>query len=65
MYRRLGGATLSQLAFPEESNPIFPWEKSQWNNTVVKSKSKKKVKSVSMRAVHKKARQPLTILWKG
>ena len=37
-------------------------EESHWDNTVVKSKSKKKVKSVSMRAVHKKARQPLTIL---
>ena len=27
--RRLGSATLSQLAFPEESNPNFPWEKSE------------------------------------
>ena len=25
-----------QLAFPRESNPNFPWEKSQWDNTVVK-----------------------------
>ena len=28
---------LSQLAFPGESNVIFPWEKSHWDNTVVKS----------------------------
>ena len=28
---------LSQLAFPEEGNPNFPWEKSLWDNTVVKS----------------------------
>ena len=30
-----------QLAFPRESNPNFPWEKSHWDNTVVKSKKKK------------------------
>ena len=34
-HRRLGSATLSQLALPGESDPIFPWEKSHWNNTVV------------------------------
>ena len=28
MHCRLGSATLSQLAFPGESNPNFPWEKS-------------------------------------
>ena len=28
---------LSQLAFPGEGSPIFPWEKSHWDNTVVKS----------------------------
>ena len=27
-HSRLGSATLSLLAFPEESNPNFPWEKS-------------------------------------
>ena len=32
----LGSATLSQLAFPEEGSPNFPWEKSHWDNTVVK-----------------------------
>ena len=26
MHRRLGSATLSQLAFPGEGNPNFPWE---------------------------------------
>ena len=30
MHRKLGSATLSQLAFPGESNPIFQWEKSHW-----------------------------------
>ena len=40
MQRMLGSATLSQLAFPEESNPIFPWEKSYWDNTVVKRLNK-------------------------
>ena len=34
MHRRLGSATLSQLASPGESNPDFPWEKSEWDNTV-------------------------------
>ena len=37
MHRRLGSATLSQLAFPGEGNPNFLWEKSHWDNTVVKS----------------------------
>ena len=30
--------TLSQLAFPGEGDPNFPWEKSQWDNAVVRSK---------------------------
>ena len=38
MHRRLRRATLSQLAFPGEGNPNFPWEKSLWDNTVVKTK---------------------------
>ena len=38
MHPRLGSATLSQLAFPGEGNPNFPWEKSLGDNTVVKSK---------------------------
>ena len=38
MHRRLGSAALSQLAFPEEGNPNFAWEKSHWDNTVVKKK---------------------------
>ena len=46
MYRRLGSAILSQLAFPVEGNLHFPWEKSHWDNTVVKSKVKKKDKKV-------------------
>ena len=47
MHRRLGSVTLSQLAFPGESNLNFPWEKSHWQNTFVKSfqKFKKEVKS--------------------
>ena len=28
MHRRMGSATLSQLAFPMEGNPNFPWDKS-------------------------------------
>ena len=42
MHRRLGGATLLQVDFPGESNPNFPWEMSQWDNTVVKKEKKKK-----------------------
>ena len=38
MHRRLGSATLPQLAFPRKGNPSFPWEKPHWDNTVVKSK---------------------------
>ena len=30
-----------QLAFPEEINPNFSWEKSQWSNTVVKKQKHK------------------------
>ena len=40
MYRRLGSATLSQLAFCGESNPNFPWDKFHWDNTVVERKKK-------------------------
>ena len=36
MHRRLDSASLSQLAFPGECNPNFPWEKTQWDNAVVK-----------------------------
>ena len=36
MHCGLGGATLSQLAFPGESDPNFPWEKPQLSNKVVK-----------------------------
>ena len=41
----LGSTTLSQLAFPGEGNPNFPWEKSHWDDTAVKSKKKKLKKS--------------------
>ena len=44
MHRRLGSATMSQLAFPGEANPNFPWEKSHWGNTIVKSIYKKVLK---------------------
>ena len=40
MHRGLGSATVSQLAFSGESKPNFPWEKSQWDSTVVKKKKK-------------------------
>ena len=37
IHGRLGSsATLSQLAFPWESNLISTWEKSKWDNTIVK-----------------------------
>ena len=39
-------ARLSQLAFPGESNPNFPCEKSHWDNTVVKIFFKKTSKSL-------------------
>ena len=41
MHRGLDSATLSQLACPGESNPNFPWEKSQWDNTVVQKTKQK------------------------
>ena len=41
MQPRLGGATLSQLAFTGESNPNSPWAKSQWDTTVITNKKKK------------------------
>ena len=40
MHSRLGSATLSQLAFPEECSPNFTWKKLHWDNTVVKKKKK-------------------------
>ena len=46
MHPRLGSATLLQLAFPGEGNPIFPWAKSHWGNTVVKSQVENKVLTV-------------------
>ena len=42
MHPRLGSATLSHLNFPGKSNPNFPWEESQWDNTVITRKEKKK-----------------------
>ena len=42
MHCRLGSATLSQFVFPGEGNPNFPWQKSYWDNTDVKSKKEKK-----------------------
>ena len=37
MHHRLVSMTLLQLAFPGEGNPNFPWKKSNWDNTTVKS----------------------------
>ena len=45
IHRRLGSATLSQPAFPKDSNPNFPREKSHWDKTVVKTKVKNKQRS--------------------
>ena len=33
---------MSKLAFPGDCNPNFPWEKSHWDNTVVKKNKPKK-----------------------
>ena len=41
MHPRVGSATLSQLAFPAEGNPNIAWEKSHWDNTVVKKVKRK------------------------
>ena len=38
---KLGCETLSKLALLGESDPNFPWEKSQWDTTAVKKKFKK------------------------
>ena len=37
-HRWLGSVTLLQLAFPGENNWNFSWEKSRWDNTIVKKK---------------------------
>ena len=37
---QLSWRSATQLAFPGESNPDFPWKKSQWDNTAVKKKKK-------------------------
>ena len=42
MHNRSDSATLSQLAFPGESSPNFPWENSHWDNTVVRTKQTKR-----------------------
>ena len=51
VHRRLGNAILSQLAFPGEDNLNLPWEKSHWDNTVVKSKSKKVIHARNCRTM--------------
>ena len=43
MHRRLGSATLPQLAFLRESNSNFPWEKSHRESTIAKSMYIKKM----------------------
>ena len=35
MHRRLGSATLSQLAFPRESFPNISWEKTHWDKKLL------------------------------
>ena len=46
-----------QLAFPREGNPNFPWEKSHWDNTVVKKEKKKKGKKDEQRTVIKSGKK--------
>ena len=55
MHPRTGSATLSQLAFPGESNLNFPWEKSHWDNTVVKSKVKSESKKSKRKSHNSKS----------
>ena len=45
MHHKLGSMTLLQLTFLGESYPHFLWEKSQWDNTVVKKKKDEKFKT--------------------
>ena len=40
MHHRWGSATLSQLAIPGKSDLNFLWQKSKWDNTVVKKEKK-------------------------
>ena len=47
MLHKLGSTTLLQLAFPREGNLNFPWQKSPWDNTVVKSNPKNSKAKVS------------------
>ena len=42
MFCRLGSATLSELYFPGRSDPNFPWDGAQWDNTVAKRKKERK-----------------------
>ena len=41
MHDKLGSMTLLQQSFLRESDPIFPREKSQWDNTIVKKEEEK------------------------
>ena len=43
MHSGLKSATLSQLAFSEESNPNFQWKQSQWDNTIMEINIEKKI----------------------
>ena len=59
MHPRLGSATLSQLAFSEEGNSNFPWEKSHWDNTVVKSKKeRRKTKDILKLLIERRNSEP-------
>ena len=50
MHHNLGSMTLSQLAFPRDSKLNIPWEKSQWDNTIVKKNREKKKGSATLSA---------------
>ena len=47
MHHRLGPATLSQLAFPRESKPNFPWEIFQRDDTAVNKNEKIKTETIT------------------
>ena len=45
MHCRLGSGTVT-AGFPQGRQPDFPWEKSHWDNTIVKMKKKQEKKII-------------------
>ena len=51
MHRRLGSGTTSQLAFPGESSPNFPWEKCERTLRLLKKKKEKRKEGSRIKTV--------------